>query len=54
MRGEVRLFRPDAAHIQVTTLDATGARGEVVGTAEALKLRPECLYYLLEPAESSP
>ncbi len=54
MRGEVRLFRPDAAHIQVTTLDATGARGEVVGTAEALKLRPECLYYLLEPTVPLP
>jgi len=54
MRGDVHFLRPDAAQMRVTVLDATGARGEVVGTAAAVKLRGGSLYYLVEAAPAAP
>lgn len=50
LSGSVRLKRPDAAGLTVTTLDANGYRvGEPVAHAQEVTLRPGALYYLLEP-----
>ena len=46
--GTVTLKRPDAASLKVTALDANGyKRQEVPGGAAAIRLLPDCLYYVV-------
>jgi hypothetical protein len=49
LRGTVGFQRPDAAQLKVTPLDHNGRRQAAHGTAEQIALRPDTLYYLIEP-----
>ena len=46
--GTVTLKRPDAAHLKVTPLDANGYPQANPTRAEAIGLRPDAVYYLIE------
>lgn len=46
--GAVSLRRPDAARLRVTPLDFNGYRKRPVGSAKAISLLPDTLYYLIE------
>jgi hypothetical protein len=46
--GSVAFKRPDAAKLKVTALDAGGQPAGAAGTAQAIKLQPTTLYYLIE------
>jgi hypothetical protein len=45
--GSVRLHRPDASQLKVTTLDANGNPTSNHGTASTIPLKPDTLYYLI-------
>jgi hypothetical protein len=45
--GSVRLHRPDASQLKVTTLDANGNPTSHHGTASTIPLKPDTLYYLI-------
>jgi hypothetical protein len=47
LSGEVRLTRPDSAKLTVTPLDFNGYPGAAIGAADAIKLQPEVVYYLI-------
>jgi len=48
VEGTVTIKRPDAASLKVTALDANGyKRQEVPGGAAAIRLLPDCLYYVV-------
>ena len=49
IEGTVRFKRPDAARLKVTALDGNGDPVAEAGTAGAIALRPETLYYLIQP-----
>ncbi len=48
MSGTVSLKRPDAASMTVTALDANGYPAGDAGSADAITLQPDTLYYLIE------
>jgi hypothetical protein len=45
--GEVAFTRADAANLRVTAIAADGSPTGAVGTAQAITLRPDVLYYLI-------
>jgi len=45
----VRLKRADAARLKVTALDHNGYPTKQTGTADAIKLQPATMYYLITP-----
>lgn len=45
LQGTIRLKRPDAASLKVTALDANGQPSGLVGSANAIQLKPDALYY---------
>ena len=47
--GTVRLKRADAAKLKVTALDYNGYPTKQMGTADAIKLQPATMYYLITP-----
>lgn len=47
--GTVSFKRSDAGRLKVTALDFNGQPTGTAGTANEIKLRPETLYYLVEP-----
>ncbi len=47
LKGAIRLKRPDASQLKVTPLDFNGYPQASIGTADALKLQPTTLYYLI-------
>lgn len=47
IRGEVRFKRGDAARLKVTALNFNGYPAAAAGTADAVKLSPNCVYYLV-------
>ena len=49
MQGQVRFKRSDAASLSVTALDLRGYPQEKTGTAADIQLRPQTMYYLIEP-----
>jgi hypothetical protein len=47
--GTVRFKRADASRLKVTALDENGEALKVIGTADAITLRPSTLYYRIAP-----
>lgn len=48
IEGTVKFRGPDAARLKVTALDFNGDRDQPAGTADAIKLLPSTIYYLIE------
>ncbi len=51
--GTVSLRRPDAAKLTVTPLDHNGYRKRPLGSAKAISLQPDTLYYLVESGRAN-
>ena len=49
LRGTVAFKRADANRLKVTALDFNGQPVGAAGTADAIKLQPRTLYYMIEP-----
>ena len=49
LQGNVRLKRDDAKQLKVTALDFNGYAVEPAGTADNIPLRPDTVYYLIQP-----
>ena len=48
LAGTVRFLRSDAAKLKVTALDINGCENGRAGTADAITLQPDTIYYLIE------
>jgi len=53
VEGTVRLKRPDAPSLKVTTLDENGEPMKSTTGAAEIRLAPTVLYYLIEAAAAS-
>lgn len=52
IEGAVTFKRPDAGKLKVTALDVNGVPTTDVGDAARIDLRPDTIYYVIEPADN--